>query len=621
MSRCTLLMLSFAALMAGCAIGPSPIAWEARDVTVRGQSPAHSTLPPAPPGALHPVSSGQIPLTLRDVIRIAIKHSTVILTLSGDVNLTGITSLDPAIAETLIGQAEGQFNPRLISGLSGSRVDEPPNSFYGPGISTQTRYNEANYYARLAQPLRSGGEASMAYDPSLGYLSFPDGVSGSQFNPAYSADFVFRLKQPVLRNGGAHRTLTGIRVARARADQTHWEVQSALNSQIRSVSEAYWNLFAARIRVQAIDSVIQLAKESARLERLRYEAEQVIMADVARADVQVEELIRNRAVAVQELRRRNYQVNQLMGVRPREAGEVVPVDVPVRERLPTDAQAMSVTAIQRLPELAQLRKQLEIRSMQVYVAEKDRLPDVNLLGEYRTSGLSNNLSDALDQSASLGFPTWTLGLTLEYPLGNKTARSRSRAAELELMRDQLILKTSEDRASYNISTLIAFLEAAWERHESANRQVQQSLEWLRLSGIRYKNPLPASRGGNWLLLALVDYQNAMRGYVDAVTAATETLAEYNVALARLDEAQGISMERWAVELAGEACPTVAEAAAPSGTAFAAARKESKQEDPKRVEQSSFDSRPSAPEPVHPATWQGHSSYRYQHERPGSATTR
>jgi outer membrane protein TolC len=305
-------------------------------------------------------------------------------------------------------------------------------------------------------------------------------------------------------------------------------------------------------------------------------------------------------------------------------GEVVPVDVPVREWLPADAQVMSMTAIQRLPELAQLRKQLEIRSMQLYVAEKDRLPDVNMLGEYRTSGLASNMTDALDQSGSLGFPTWTLGLTFEYPLGNKTARSRSRAAELELTRDQLILKTSEDRASYNISKLIAFLEAAWERHESASRQVKQSEEWLRLSGIRYKNPLPTSRGGNWLLLALVDYQNAMRGYVSAVTAASETLSEYNVALARLDEAQGISMERWAVELDGQPNPTGPEAAATSGAAFAAARQESKPEasnlEARRpVEQASFNSR--APEPPRPANWQGHSSYRYQYQRPAQARPR
>ncbi|HVJ68356.1 MAG TPA: TolC family protein [Caulifigura sp.] len=540
----------------------------------------------------------------------------MILTLSGDVNLTGVTSLDPQIAAAGIGQEEGRFNPRLASGVAGTSVHNPPSSFYGPGISTSTRYDEGTFYTRLAQPLTTGGELSAGYDPSTGYFFLPDGASSGQFNPAYSADFFFRLKQPVLKNGGAAKNLTGIRVARARADQTQWDLQSAINSQIRSLSEADWELLSARIRLQAVDSVIPLAKESVRLERLRYEAEQVILADVARAEVQVEELIRARAQAVLEFRRRNYQLNQLMGVPPATAGEVIPVDVPVRERITADSSLMSSVALQRLPELARMRKQLEIRSLQLNFAYKDRLPDVNFLGEYRTGGLSNNVNDALSQSATFGFPTWTVGVTFEYPLGNRTARSRAAAAEMELTRDQLILKTSEERATYNISKLIANLEAAWERHESASRQVQQAQEWLRLSGIRYTNPLPASRGGNWLLLALVDYQNAMRGYVEAVTAAAETLAEYNVALARLDEAQGISMDRWEIEMTDDSATRGVSEPVLSGEAFASHRVDHAASSP--IQKAEFRSRGGQPaaaseaRTVQSAAWQGHSSYRYQH---------
>jgi hypothetical protein len=210
---------------------------------------------------------------------------------------------------------------------------------------------------------------------------------------------------------------------------------------------------------------------------------------------------------------------------------------------------------------------------------------------------------------SFGFPTWTFGVTLEYPLGNWTARNRAQAAEMLLTRDQLILKTSEDRTSYNISKLVANLQAAWERHESAERQVQQSREWLRLSGIRYTNPLPTSRTGNWLLLALVDYQNAMRGYVDAVTAASETLADYNVALARLDEAQGISMDRWSIELANgaENCPPTP-AASNAQPTLAATKRPAASE--KKVEQAEYVPTTTRNK-VDPAAWQGHSSYRYQ----------
>lgn len=536
-----------AALASGCSALTKR--GDAQNVVVRLQSPGDDPVEPAKVGQLsdRPTQA----MTLRDVIAWSLRESDAIRTLSGEVTVTGVTSVDVPIAEAQIGEAVGAFNPVLSTGYLGGQVSEPPSSFFGPGLAAPTRYDEGTFTAKVTQPLITGGAASIGFGPPLGYLYFPDGVSSGAFNPAYSADLFVRLNQPILRGGGIRRTLAPIEIAKARTDQTVWEVQAGLNSQIRSLAQAYWDLQAAFTALRAIDSVIPLAQESVRLERLRFDAEQVIRADVARAEVQLEELIRGRHSAVQELYRRGLQLNQLIGISPAEMIPIMPVDIPVATELAVDLNVATDVALSSNPELASFQRKVDIRALELQVARRDRLPSVNAFAEGRTSGLSDNVGASLSQSGSFDYSSWTLGLTVDYPLGNGQALSRLKGAEQALIKDQILLRRSQQQVAYRLAGLGNDLDAAWRRHSSARRQVEQSQEWLRLSGLRYAKPLPTSRNGNWLLLALVDYQNAMRGYVEAVTTAASTLAEYNTVLARLDEAQGISLERWKVQFAEE----------------------------------------------------------------------
>ena len=81
-------------------------------------------------------------------------------------------------------------------------------------------------------------------------------------------------------------------------------------------------------------------------------------------------------------------------------------------------------------------------------------------------------------------------------------------------------------------------------------------EWLRLARIRFSSPPAANRADDWLLLALYDLQIAMQSYIDSLSTASRTLADYNTLLVRIDEAQGTLLERWQIEFAGGANPAV-----------------------------------------------------------------
>jgi outer membrane protein TolC len=160
------------------------------------------------------------------------------------------------------------------------------------------------------------------------------------------------------------------------------------------------------------------------------------------------------------------------------------------------------------------------------------------------NGLDERLDDAFSQASSRQYTDTTVGVGVNVPIGNKTARSRRRMAELEIARDRMRLNALEQNVSFEIVQLVSDLEASWQRMQIAKRQTKETQEWLRVSRIRYTQPPAASSSQDWLLLALTDLQSAMRSSVDAITDLSEAVADYNTLLAELQEAQGVSVYEW-----------------------------------------------------------------------------
>ena len=203
-------------------------------------------------------------LSLQEAVTLALQDSDVVRTLSGgSVDAGGVTRFDPAVLEAQALAASAIFAPRLSYGYVGSRINEPPSYYYGPGIPAQTRRDEGNFYASLSKPLPTGGTAGISYAPPLGYLFFPNGTSGL-FNPAYTSALVFDFRQPLLRGAGYVVNTAPIRIAQLRTEQSTWRVKAALMSEVRSIEEAYWNLQATYVGLQSIELMLPLLEEVVR---------------------------------------------------------------------------------------------------------------------------------------------------------------------------------------------------------------------------------------------------------------------------------------------------------------------------------------------------------------------
>ncbi len=557
----------------GCrSLGNEPVSSTATTPVVRGQNAAapstYQTSPPfSPSSSFQPATPlaaaipqvaavqreqfARRPLGLQQAIAAALERSPIVRTLSGGVRIETTTGLDPLIAEAQLRGENARFDPNLAASYVGGQINKPPSSFFGPGIETQTRRDEADFQVSVNKSFPLGTTATVMFDPPLGYLFYPTGTS-SGFNPAYSSEVVFDVRQPLLKGRGSNVNLAPIRIATTKVDQSRWQVQQATMAQVRSVVEAYWRLHAAYIGWQAVEAVLPLAADSVRIEELRHREERSIYADVARAKTNLETLLQERTRAKLTVYKSEYYLRQLIGLPPRDGLTLLPSDAPHREKFAIDLQESVATALARRPDMAQRRSRLEQRNWEMLFANNQKLPQLDVEGLYRTSGLSNRLDNSLRQMSRFGYTDWTVGLTFTMPIGLRKAKADADVAALQLARDQALLVAYEDQVAFEVADLAAEVDAAWERYESFLRQVHEAEEWLKVARIRYENPPVAAKGQDWLLLSLFDYQAAIRNYSSALTQAANLIADYNTLLARLDESRGTLLERWMIQFDGDA---------------------------------------------------------------------
>lgn len=491
------------------------------------------------------------PLTLREAVNIALRNSQVIRTLEGDqVTSTGVTNYDPAIFEANRDAAIAAFDASVNLNYSANRFNQPPATVFGPGIPANTRRDDATLSASLVKPWATGATTSVSYNPSPGYLYFPDGTTGI-YNPRYMSNTELYIRQPLLRGAGIDVNRSPIRIAQLRADQSIWDVKQATLSLVRSVEEAYWSLQAARAALQAVEDMLPLLDDVVRIQQERFEEERTIRAEVAKARTQ-QAVFRQAAIdARSDALNQELHLRNLLGLPPNDGLTIDPTDKASESPLQFDPVQIIQTAADNRPELMRQRLGIRIGEMNLIVAENGFKPQLDLQGLYRTTGLSDNVGDSLEMMMQNKYTDWTAGASFSIPIGRRAARANLRAAELELSRERILLRQKMHATAHRLSDLLRQLESVRYQYDEAKVRVEESAIWMEGSRGRYAEPPPSSEGGDWLLSALNDYLLSLRSRADSITSRAQLLAQYNTLLATLQEVQGTLLANYDIQLEGD----------------------------------------------------------------------
>lgn len=488
-----------------------------------------------------------MPLTLDDAIRISLSNSGIVrVAAGGTVTASPASPYDPQIADALIRVPQARFDPILNSVASANWINHPSGSVFGPGLVAPNQRNDATALGNLTKTWLPGTETRVGYNPSTGYLFRPN-YSGSSFNPLYTSNLEWAVKQPLLKGGGIKANKAPIRIAYLRRDQSALTTRQAVMASVRSVAEAYWELSSSQNTVTALEAIAPLLKQAASIEREKMAAQRSVAADVAKIDAQLHQLMQQIVAAKSAVVQSELRLRNLIGVPPNDGFVFFPSTPPLGAPVQIDVSAATSTAIENRPDVIRQASMVRTRECELLIARNAALPQLDLLGLNRWNGVGGLLDDSLSQMSSAEFADYQVSLTLTAPIGLRAGAATIRAATLQLKRESALMEQAVHATAHQVSSLAQEASYSQQLYAEAEIRTKSNAEWLSGARIRFENPPPAGDGQDWLLAALNDYLLAMRSQSEASIDAQTFLARYNIALARLSEATGTILNEFDIQ--------------------------------------------------------------------------
>ena len=488
--------------------------------------------------ALAATTLAQTVATTPATLRLTVDEA-VAMSLEHNVDLKA-DRLDPQISDTRVATAAGAFSPSINSSVQRNNQLQPPTNFLVP---TPTRTDAITSNVGLTQRLpRFGTSYSVAWS-----VTHTDSNSVlNSFNPLLQSGLSLSVSQPILRDlfiDSARQQLVTSRINRDIADT---RLRESLVHTTANVKSAYWNLVSAMANVDARKSALDRAQELVRVNKAKVDVGQSPALDLVSAQAEVAADQEQLIIAETAVKETEDQLRMLI-YDPTDRNiwtvKIEPVDTPPLGTITPDVDRAVTTALEGRADLLRARKDIDTSAANLTFAGNSRLPDVRLNASYLASGLggtqilrsggfpgtvvgSGTVTDfgsVLNQLFSRDFPTWTVGLSVSYPIGQRSDEANYARARLERAQEAERLKGSEARAVLQVR------DAAWKIQMNAQRiettRVSRELAEQRLDAERKRFEVGMST--NFLVIqAQRDLAQAKQNELAAVLAYDLSLVDF-----------------------------------------------------------------------------------------------
>jgi HAE1 family hydrophobic/amphiphilic exporter-1 len=493
-------------------------------------------VPPLPSLARVGVTTGDtLPLSLNEAIRRALENNNEIEVARADVRL----------AESFLESLQGVYDPVFQVTPQYSNSIRPQASTLGgadtSGTVSTTDFTVNNALRRQVEFW--GGSYDVFFNNNRRNTSF----AFNTLNPVYSATLGVSYIQPLLRDRSIDNNRRLIRIQRTRLQQSDADFRRRTTEVISQVQRAYWNLvFAIRDEQNQVAN-LNLARENFRRTEASVAAGAV--APIQRAEVQTELSNRESALllASQQVTYAENSLKSLMlrdPLAPEWTRAIVPTDEVRTDIQPVTLQDALTEARANRPELRRLSLQNEVNAVDLEYFRNQTKPRVDLSGTISTNGLAGSaVSPGVPEQFVGGYPKTlanllklktrdvVVGVTIQLPLRNRTARANLTTAQIE--RDQLAAQTrSQDQViEVEVRNAVQAVETARRRVLTA-RQARESAD-EQLAGERRLYQV-----GRSTTFLLFQRENAL---VNARNQELRAETDYNIAVAELQRATSTTL--------------------------------------------------------------------------------
>ena len=475
-------------------------------------------------------ATATLTLTLDEAVRRAVENNPDL----------AVVRLDTEADAARVLESRGAFAPVFSSQVGRSSISTPPSSLLSGerGVDVDDWFSSTGVRQRLPW---GSGTWGLSWDTSRTATNDPI----SSFDPSFQSGFQFAFSQPLLRD----RTIDAARyqyaIAKRNQQSSDLRFSETVVQTVAAVKGAYWTLKATRANVEVQQRSLDLAQALARENQARVDAGQSPPLDLVQAEAEVAQRRENVIRAVTLADDAEDALRRLI-VDPEDAAfwrvRLDPIDEPALSAERPDLDEAVTKALSDRYDLARAVHVLENARTTVSFLDNQRLPDIRLETSYRGSGLGGTqflrgggfpgpivgtrdrgFEDALGQAFTGDYPTWSVGLAINYPLGRSyEAASHARAeverrqatqriASLRLQAAETVRRAGRQVTSTRerVDAARATVRLAQERLTAEQRRFEAGLSTTFLVTQAQRDLIAAEVG---VLQTLLEHQSAVVGF-------------------------------------------------------------------------------------------------------------
>jgi HAE1 family hydrophobic/amphiphilic exporter-1 len=515
----------------------------------------------------------RLTLTLHDAVAMALENNREI----------EVERLNVQLNELDLRAAQGAYDPSLVSSFYYDRRTTPVASLLAGGQNGRLQTSNLVSSATLQQRLPWQGASVQAL--------FDNNRATTQnlfnsLNPQFTTALSFNFTQPLGRNRSIDPVRRQIKIAKKRLDLSDSQFRQRAIEIISQVQRVYWDLVFARRDYEIKGESAELARTQLEHNQRLVEAGTLAPADVISARVEVERRTDEAEAAVEAIQRAENALKALISQPSNSAlwqSPLLPVEQPQiipGATMPLD-DALKL-AFKNRPEMEQYRLRGELNKIDVDYFRDQTKPQIDLVASYGITGVAGalrttenplsasnvllfNRVNQLSQLAGLpllppvsvggtpdfllggygqslynllsnDFRAWRFGLSINLPLGNRTAQAQLGRALAEGKQIDVQRQRTEQTIEVEVRNALQAVETARRRVEAAtnsraNAELQYQSEQRKFDAgqstnffvLDRQNALSAARGRE--LKALTDYNKAV---AELQRALSTTLSSNNV---------------------------------------------------------------------------------------------
>ncbi len=392
-------------------------------------------------------------------------------TLTNNLDLQ-VALIDPTIQREALSIEEAKFESLFTTRFRYNNIDQPAQSTIEGNAAEQF-----NIVPGVRIPLRTGGtalvEIPVNYQQTDADFSVPE---------SYETDLRFSLSQPLLRNAGRESSTYSIRIQSLETQIAEARAKLEVIRQLAAVDRSYWRLYAAKRLLEVRQDQYELAKTQLEQAQRRVRAQVAPEVEVIRAQSGVAERLDGiiRADnAVKNLQRELKRVmNQAgLGINSNVAIDLTSKPSPVEFEI--NVVEFADAAVANRMEMLELELRLAQDYSTINFQKNQALPLFTTDFSYTINGLGASLGDAIELAKDNNYEDWSVGASLEIPLGNEAAEGRVHQAILRRLQRLSTREARELAIRQEVANAVDGIDASWQRILAARQATILAARTLR----------------------------------------------------------------------------------------------------------------------------------------------